>query len=117
MQIPERFMLSATTNGRPVKITATATPGTLIHTAISGVADIDEIYLNAVNTSASDVVLTIEFGGTTSPDDLVPVNVLSGKGVFLVLNGWQLQNGLAVRAFAATTAVINISGYVNRIYA
>jgi hypothetical protein len=109
-------LLSGSTNGRAIKIAATATAGTLIHTAVSGTSAEDEIWLYAHNTSASVVKLTLEWGGTTSPDDLIEVNVpVDGTGLILVAPGILLQNGLVVRAFAGTANVLNIFGYVNRI--
>lgn len=119
----QKRRLSESTSGKNIKIVATATAGTLIHTAIDGTdanGNQDEIWLFAVNTSTSDVLLTIEFGGTTSPDDLVPVTIpakgttaLDGENA--VIRGRVLQGGLEVRAFAASANVINVYGYVNRV--
>lgn len=108
--------LSASTNGRGIKVGATSTPGTLIHTALDSEAvnEWDEITLRAVNTSGSDVKLTIEWGGTTSPDDLVELTIPGESGFTDVIPGHVLQNGAEVRAFAATADVIVIHGYVNR---
>jgi hypothetical protein len=107
--------LSGSTSGRPIKVTATSTPGTLIHTAVSGVTDFDEIWLFAVNTSTSPVKLTVEWGGTTSPDDLIEDTIPGESGLHLVIpRGMRLNGGVAVRIFAATTAVINITGGVDR---
>lgn len=107
--------LSESTNGRPIKVTATSTPGTLIHTAVAGTVDKEEIYLYAVNTDSSDHTLTIEFGGTTSPDDLIPVTLEANKGLYLVIPGWTLQNGLEIRAFADGANVVNVGGYIHLI--
>lgn len=111
----EKVLLSGSTNGRNIEVSATATPGTLIHTAVSGTSSLDEVYLYAVNMHTSAVVLTIEFGGTTSSDDLIDISLDADSGLYLVIPGLLLQNGLVVRAFAGTTNVININGYVNRI--
>ena len=46
-------LLSGSTNGRMIKVVAVATPGTLIHTAIAGAVDIDEVWLYACNTDAA----------------------------------------------------------------
>ncbi len=109
-------LLSGSTNGRGIKVAATATAGTLIHTAIAGTSSEDEIWLYAHNTSASSVKLTLEWGGVTAPDDHIEINIgAEGTGLILVAPGILLQNGLIVRAFAATANVINIFGYVNRI--
>lgn len=109
-------LLSGSTNGRGIKVAATATAGTLIHTAVTGTSAEDEIWLYAHNTSAASVKLTLEWGGTTSPDDHIEVSIpAEGAGLILVAPGILLQNGLVVRAFAATANVLNIFGYVNRI--
>ena len=38
-------LLSGSTNGRPIKVAATATPGTTIHTAVTGTTDFDEVWI------------------------------------------------------------------------
>jgi len=111
MAITKEF-LSASTNGRPVKVAATATAGTTIHTAHATAKD--EIYLFATNTDTVDRELTIEFGGTTAPDDLIKVTV-PAKDTVLVIAGVPQSNSQLVRAFAAAANIINIFGYVNRI--
>jgi hypothetical protein len=109
-------LLSGSTNGKGIKVAATATAGTLIHTAVAGTSSEDEIWLYAHNTSGSAVKLTLEWGGVTAPDDHIEINIgAEGTGLILVAPGILLQNGLVVRAFASTANVINIFGYVNRI--
>lgn len=109
-------LLSGSTNGKGIKVAATATAGTTIHTAVSGTSSIDEIWLYAHNTSASTVKLTLEWGEATAPDGNIEINIgAEGTGMILVAPGIPLQNGLVVKAFAGTANVINIFGYVNRI--
>jgi len=105
--------LSGSTNGRPVKVVATATAGTTIHTAHA--TDKDEIWLWAVNSDVVDRKLTIEFGGTTSPDDTIELLVLAESGLLLVIPGLVLSGSLLMRAFCATANVVCVSGFVNRI--
>ena len=107
--------LSGSTNGLGIKVAATATAGTLIHTAVSGTSAWDEIWLYAYNSHTADVLLTIEFGGVTSPDNHVKMTIPFQSGRYLVLDGRLLQNSLVVRAFAATANVIVIDGFVNQI--
>lgn len=104
--------LSASTDGRLIKVAATATAGTTIHTASA--SSLDQVWLYATNTSTSDVKLTIEYGGTTSPDDLIEQTIPAEAGLILVVKGLVLTNSLVVRAFAGTGDVINIGGYVYR---
>jgi hypothetical protein len=109
-------LLSGSTNGKGIKVAATATAGTLIHTAVSGTSSLDEIWLYGHNTSASSVKLTLEWGGVAAPDDHIEITIgPEGTGLILVAPGILLQNGLVVRAFAGTANVLNIFGYVNRI--
>ena len=109
-------LLSGSTNGKGIKVTATATAGTVIHTAVAGTSSFDEVWLYAHNTSADAVKLTIEWGGVAAPDDHIEINIgAQGTGLILVAPGVLLQNGLVVRAFAGTANVINVFGYVNRI--
>jgi hypothetical protein len=113
-----KIKLSGTpADGRNVKVAATATAGTLIHTAVAGTSDLDEIWLYACNTDSTDRKLTIEYGGVAAPDDLTEITITAEAGWVLVCPGTLLQNGLVVRAFAAAANVVNINGFVNRITA
>ena len=110
-------LLSGGTNGKNIKVAATATAGTTIHTAVSGTSNKDEIWLYACNTDSTDRKLTIEYGGATSPDELTEITITAEAGWVLVCPGLLLQNGLVVKAFAASANVVNINGFVNRITA
>lgn len=105
--------LSGSTDGRMVKIAATATAGTTIHTAHA--TALDEIWLYAVNSDTTARKLTIEFGGTTSPDDLIEQTIQPESGLVLVVPGLLVTNSIVVRAFCATANVVMIGGFVNRI--
>jgi hypothetical protein len=107
-------LLSGSTNGRPIIVAASATAGTLIHTSVSGSVSLDEVWLYATNTSVSSIKVTVEFGGTSTSDQ-IEVSIPGESGLFLLVPGLILQNSLEVRAFAGTVNVINICGYVNRI--
>lgn len=110
-------ILSGSTNGRIIKVVAVATPGTLIHTAVAGATDIDELWLWAVNSDTTDRLLTIEYGGVAAPDDLIEVTIRAESGLVLIVPGMVLQNSLVVRAFAAAANVVMVGGFVNRITA
>lgn len=107
--------LSGSTNGRPIKVAATATPGTLLHTAVAGPTDADEITLWACNTDTVDRLLTLEVGGVTAPDDHVQVTIPAESGLVEVLPGVRLRAGLVLRAFAAAANVVTVVGRVERI--
>jgi len=108
-------LLSGSTNGKQIKVAATATAGTTIHTAHA--TALDEIWIYAVNSSASSVKLTIEYGEATAPDGNIEVTVLPEAGLVTIIPGLILTNSLVVKAFAGTANVIMLSGYVNRITA
>lgn len=113
-----RELLSASTQGRGILVVATATAGTLIHTTTTSATTKDEVWLYAYNSSASVVELTIECGGASVPNDHIKIPVPSKSGLTLVMPGNTYTGsgsaGLEIRAFAATTNVVVISGYVNR---
>lgn len=106
-----------TANGRRIKVAATATPGTLIHTGPTDTSLIDEVWIDAVNTGTVPVDVTVEYGGTTAPDDTMTVTVQPKASAVLVVPGNVLAGvatPLVVRAFAATANVITLGGYVHR---
>lgn len=107
--------LSGSTNGKQIKVAATASAGTTIHTAIAGTSDWDEIWLWAVNSTDTDVKLTFEWGEATAPDGNIEVTIPAENGYILVVPGMLLQNELVVKAFADSANVILINGFVNRI--
>lgn len=109
-----KLPFSGSTNGKAILISQTATAGDLIHTAQSGTAGLDEVWLYASNNSETTVKLTVEYGGVTSAEH-IELNIPGESGLVLVVPGLVLNNAQVVRAFAATTNVISISGYINRI--
>lgn len=114
-----KVLLSGSTGGRLIKVAATATTGTTIHATGTSSSILDEVWLYAVNSDTVDRKLTIEFGGTTSPDDLIEQTITAESGLFLVVPGLLMSGtGSAARtitAFAAAANVVLIGGYVNRI--
>jgi hypothetical protein len=115
-----KLPLSASTDGRAIKVAATATPGTTIHTGSATAATIDEVWLYAMNTDTTARKLTLEWGGTSSPDDLIEITIPAESGLTLVVPGLVIVGNatpLVVRAFAATADVVTVVGYANRISA
>jgi hypothetical protein len=114
-----KTLLSGSSQGRAVKVAATATTGTTIHATGTSSSVIDEVWLYAYNSSTGPVSLTVEYGGTTAPDQNIKIDIPPTSGLTLVVPGLILTGtGAAantVTAFAGTANVITISGYVNRI--
>lgn len=114
-----KVLLSGSTQGRGIKVVATASSGTTIHATGTSSSAIDEIWLYGYNSHTSSVLLTIQWGNTTSPDDDIKVTIPAQSGLVLVAPGLALTGtGSAantVRAFAGTANVVTVHGYVNRI--
>jgi transketolase C-terminal domain/subunit len=113
-----KVLLSGSTQGRLIKIAATATAGTTLHATGISATIFDEMTLFAVNSDTTDRKLTVEFGGTTAPDDLIELTIPAESGLVLVCAGLPLSGSgvaaLTVRAFAATANVVMVGGFVNR---
>jgi len=109
--------LSGSTDGKAIKVVETATAGTTIHTAVAGTTagTFDEIWLWAYNGHTAEVVLTVEFGGVTVPDQNVVVSIPYKSGLVPVIPGFLLQNEMIVKAFASIANVVTLIGYVNSI--
>jgi hypothetical protein len=117
-----KLKLGGSADGKSVKVTAaTLGAATTIHTAPSSNTSVtDEIWLYAVNSSASTAKLTLLWGGISDPDDTIEISVAGESGLVLLIPGLMLQsntspNTPSVKAFANVASVINIHGYVNRI--
>jgi hypothetical protein len=111
--------LSASTQGMAIKVAATSSPGTTIHTTGTSATVVDRLSIWAFNSSASDVLLTLELGSVTAPDQNSVQTITSKTGQTLVIDGKILLGngsaGLTVKAFAGTTNVIILDGHVLRV--
>jgi hypothetical protein len=117
-QTVSRIILSGSTNGLGIKVTGTATAGAVtVHTAVSGTTSYDLVTLWAQNNDADGETrtLTIEFGGTTDPDNLIIVPVPAKVGPVLVCDALPLRNALVVEAFADEANDVQIYGSVLRV--
>jgi hypothetical protein len=112
-----RLLLSGSTDGDPIKVAATATPGTAIHTGVSGSVSFDEVYLWVTNTDSVARTITIEWGGVTDPDHLVAkaVSIPANSPPIPLVAGLTINNGGLVKAFGSAANVLLITGHVNQI--
>jgi hypothetical protein len=114
-----KVKLSGSTSGRGIKLAATGSAGTTIHATETSASIIDEVWIYAYNSDTAAITLTVEYGGTTDPDDTLKLSIPATSGLTLVVPGLILTGtGAAastVRAYAGTTNKIVITGYVNRI--
>ena len=113
-----KVILSESVDGRAIKVAATATVGTLIHSGSAVDTTMDEVWLYAVNSDTVARKLTIEWGGTASPGDQIELTIPAEAGLVLVAPGLLIRGSvtpLNITAFCATANVVCIQGYVNQI--
>jgi hypothetical protein len=112
-----RILLSGSVSGQVIALTQTATPGNLIHTAVTGSGAYDEIFLYATNVTAAPVTLTIEWGDVVIPGShIVHTTTIPAYSLPIpVITGQTMNGGLVIRAFCSSAGAINISGLANRI--
>lgn len=115
-----KIPLSFSTNGRGIKLVATASLGTNVHSTGTSNTAIDEVWLYAANANTSPNLVTLEFGANTVPDDTIKVTVSAQAGLQLLIPGLILTgiNSTASRtitAYANSASIVELFGYVNRI--
>lgn len=109
---------SGSTQGFPIKIAATATAGTTLHTTGTSATIIDEITVYAQNNHTADVDLTLEVGDATAPDHNVVVTAIPFKKGQVLIGVFRLSGSGSVaatlKAFASVANVISINAHVTR---
>lgn len=111
-------ILSGSTDGRPILVAATSSAGTVIHTGPTVTTTLDEVWLYASNPSNTQRTVTIQWGGTTSPNDHFVLFLPPQSGLVVVAPGLIIKGNatpLVIRAFCDSANQVNISGYVNEI--
>jgi len=104
--------------GIPVTATTAGTVGTVIHTASTTPATIDEVWIYAQNYDTTDRKLTIQWGAATAGTHEIEYTVKAENGLYLVCPGLIMQGNATAKvisAIAATATAIVLYGYVNRI--
>lgn len=114
LESPVFLFASGCGNGRLLAVTGTAT-GTAVqvHEAVRGANGVDFLTIEANNISAGAVLLTIEWAGTTAAEQ-IQVSIPSRAEMTVVCDRAPIQQGLTVKAFAASANVINLRAYVQR---
>ena len=83
--VTEKIVLSGgAADGTGIKVVATATAGTLIHTGPTTVTEFDELYLYAQNNHNANVDLTIERGNANTENN-VKVTIPYKQGATFVV--------------------------------
>lgn len=110
---------SSSTQGQGIKVVATSTAGTLVHTTTISATVVDQVWLYLYNGHTVDVVTTVEFGGATVPDQNIVLSVPVKAGLMLAVPGLPLLGSgaasLTVKVFAAVANVVTASGFVLRV--
>lgn len=112
-----KIVLSGSTDGEPIRLTATA-PSTAntIHTSITGAAQsIDEVWLYAQPQVTTAFILSISLGATTVTSRIK--HTVTGddlKGLILTAPGLVGRNEKVFKAWVTTTDICDIWGFVNR---
>lgn len=101
-------------HGRGIKVVATATAGTTIHQAQNDATLVDVVTLYGYNSDSVQRTVTLEWGGTTAPDDNMKFDIPPGATIPLV-SDLILRNNLVIGAFVVGGAnVVSIFGFINR---
>lgn len=111
MPVPYQTVLSGSTNGKPIAVVATTTPGTNLHTA--GASGYERVWLWASNITAAPATLTVEWGGVTDPGDhlIKGYSIPANSGPVPIAVGQLIQTALSIKAFSGTASAINITGH------
>ena len=105
-------ILSASTDWKAISVVETSTVGDLIHTAPINPSSFDEITLYADNTHDTAVILSLEWGDAALPMEIsLAANSWPVKIVDWLILKWN-TTPLTIAAFAATTAVVAITGKI-----
>jgi hypothetical protein len=107
--------LSQSDKGLGIKVTSTTAPGQVIHYSLPSQAlnEWDEIWIRAVNQSASPVTLTIGWG-FTRVEDQIKVTLPANSALVEIIPGLVLHGAAPVYAFASAADVVVLHGWVNR---
>jgi len=111
-----KHKLTGSTYGKGITISSTSSASpNLIHTAVAGTTDFDELWLWAYNdhTDTQPVNLTVEFGTTNATK--ITMAITQRSGLYLVCPGLPVQFGLNVNAYTDLANKVTVYGYVNRI--
>lgn len=113
-----KLPLSGSSQGKSIQISATSSLGTTVHVTGASSTIVDEIWIYCTNNGSVAADITIEYGGTGAANQVI-ATIQSKSGLTILLAGLVLTGtgsvGTTITAFASTTNVINVLGYINRI--
>jgi hypothetical protein len=103
--------LSGSTDYRGIKITTTASPGDTVHTAQASATLADFLDIDITNTDTAARPFTVQWGGTTSPDDKIIVGVVLPGQTLRVCTQKPIRNALVVKIASITMTWIDGVSY------
>lgn len=108
-----REPLSGSTHGRGILLTGTNSAGAVtLHTAQASTTLVDVVTLYASNFGTTNIYVSIEWGGTTSPNDILTFDV-APKATTCLVSDLPIRNSLVVEGFASVANLVSIFGFVN----
>lgn len=110
--------LSGATNGRVIKVSATATAGTTIHTATSSdmAEGCDEVWLWAGSTHSAGINATLHINSGGDDNQAINFRVPPAyTGPIAILAGHRVCDGVVITATCSVAERVAIWGNVNRI--
>jgi len=109
-----REPISGSTHGRGIKLTGTATGSSVaIHTGQASAVLSDVVTLYAMNSDTVVRRVSLEWGGTTSPDDIIVMDLPPKSGLVPLVVDLLIRNSLPCKAWADAANVVMIFGFVN----
>lgn len=112
-----KIPLSGSTDFVPIKVTQTLiATGDTVHTAGAASPAFDELYVYVTNTDSSDRMLTLAYGGTTDPDNMMSktVKIYALTGPTLIIAGMAVTNAKVLKAACDVANKLVLTGFVNR---
>jgi len=106
-------VLAGSTDGKPINITATSSPGTTIHQA--GASGFDELWIYCYNSDwSADHYLYVLWGGVTG-GDTIKYKIEAGKEKLVIQGPKRISGAILVAAYADVAGVLYCTGGFNRI--
>lgn len=107
-----RRNLSGSEGGKGIKLTSTSSADTIhTHDGTNNGSAFDEVHLWVVNSHTASLVVNLQWGGSTDPDNVIDIPVASAS--FLkIIDGMHIGGDLSVSSTASVANKAVVYGYV-----
>lgn len=100
----------ASTDGQPIAIAATASPGTLLHQTPADATKIQEVFVELCNTQNAAKAVGVQWGGTAAANlQVVPLDPYESRTVSCQLSK---ATALDIRAYMVTGSASDVNAKV-----